>query len=38
MQDATHQSHRSQIGSFFDPSAADAWVRLTSDALELFRK
>jgi hypothetical protein len=38
MQAATHQSHRSQVGSYLDPSAADAWVRLTSDALELFRK
>jgi len=38
MQAATHQSHHSQIGSFFDPSAADAWVHLASDALELIRK
>ena len=38
MQAATHQSHHSQIGSFFDRSTVDAWVRLTSDALELFRK
>ena len=38
MQAAIHQSHRSRIGSFFDRSAAGAWVRLTSDALELFRK
>ena len=38
MQAATHQSHRSQIGSYLDHSAADAWVRLTSDALELCRK
>ena len=38
MQAATHQSHRSQIGSYLDRSAADAWVRLTFDALELFRK
>ena len=38
MQAATHQSHHSQIGSSFDHSAADAWVRLTADALELFRK
>jgi hypothetical protein len=38
MQAATHQTHHSQIGSFFDRSAADAWVRLASDALELCRK
>jgi hypothetical protein len=38
MQAATHQSHRSQIGSYLDRSAADVWVRLTSDALELCRK
>jgi hypothetical protein len=38
MQADTHQSHHSQIGSFFDRSTADAWVRLTSDALELIRK
>jgi len=38
MQAATYQSHRSRIGSYSDHSAADAWVRLTSDALELFRK
>ena len=35
---ATQQSHHSQIGSFFDRCVADAWVRLTSDALELIRK
>ena len=38
MQAATHQSHRSRIGNYSDNSAVDAWVRLTSDALELFRK
>jgi hypothetical protein len=38
MQADAHQNHHSQIGSFFDRCAADAWVRLTSDALELIRK
>jgi hypothetical protein len=38
MQAATYQSHRSRIGSYAAHSAADAWMRLTSDALELFRK
>ena len=38
MQAATYQSHRSRIASYADHGAADAWVRLTSDALELFRK
>jgi fermentation-respiration switch protein FrsA (DUF1100 family) len=38
MHAATYQSHRSQIGSYVDRSAAYAWVCLTSDALELFRK
>jgi hypothetical protein len=38
MQPASYQSHRSRIGSYADRSAVDAWVRLTSDALELCRK
>jgi len=38
MRAATYQSHRSRIGSYSDHSAADAWVRLTADALELIRK
>jgi hypothetical protein len=38
MQAATHQSHRSRIGNYADHGAVDAWVRLTSDALELYRK
>jgi hypothetical protein len=38
MRAATYQSRRSQIGSYADHSAVDAWMRLTSDALELWRK
>lgn len=32
MQTATYQSRRSQIETYFDRTAADAWARLTSDA------
>jgi magnesium-protoporphyrin O-methyltransferase len=32
MQTATYQHRRSQIETYFDRTAADAWVRLTSDA------
>ena len=32
MQTTTYQSRRSQIETYFDRTAADAWARLTSDA------
>ncbi|MEY3732512.1 MAG: hypothetical protein RLZZ57_3268 [Pseudomonadota bacterium] len=32
MQTATYQSRRSQIETYFDRTASDAWARLTSDA------
>jgi magnesium-protoporphyrin O-methyltransferase len=32
MQTATYQTRRSQIETYFDRTAADAWARLTSDA------
>jgi hypothetical protein len=38
MRAATYQSRRSRIGSYADHRAVDAWMRLTSDALELWRK
>jgi hypothetical protein len=38
MRAATYQSHRNRIGRYADHCAAHAWVRLTSDALELIRK
>jgi hypothetical protein len=38
MQAATYQSRRSRIGSYVDRSVVGAWVRLTSDVLELRRK